>query len=215
MKRFILVVAFTFFSGLCLAQASVDSKKYCGSGLTEKIVPDNFMGCKFSDACKAHDVCYGGCDPGGKRYGSDYCKKSEASLERMKTKLICDAALGKTIAKINEGNATCKVFGGLYSAAVIIAGQGPFNGRQISEDQLRALVESSKSAYEVERKILNLYNLDEKGLVDLSQIKVSKETITLSSLSQRERAIVIGSDELMKMKKEDIAETVRQKFQGK
>jgi hypothetical protein len=192
------------------AVGQTNSPKYCGSGITSKIVPDNLMGCKFSDACKAHDVCYGKCDPGGEKYGSDYCKKGEFSLERIMAKLQCDTDLGASIAKINAENRRCAVFGGAYSAAVIVAGQGPFNGQVISPEKLNDLVEKSQSPDELEQKVLKYYGVEDKKFGDLSKVQ-----IILPPMNQGGRPAIINSDEFMRRNQEDISEMFRQRYKNK
>ena len=212
MKKMLLLLLMMLCQATVISEAvgQTNSPKYCGSGITSKIVPDNFMGCKFSDACKAHDVCYGKCDPGGEKYGSDYCKNSEFSFERIMAKLQCDTDLGESIKKINIESKRCSVFGGAYSAAVIVAGQGPFNGQIISPDNLNKLMETSKSSDELEQKLLKYYGMEDKKLGDLSQVQ-----IILPSLNQGGRPAIINSDDFLRKNQKDISEMLRQRYQNK
>ena len=88
------------FAGLSNGQTSATTKAvadHCGSGFTEAFVPEQRFGCKMAQACKAHDICYGACDPGASKQGSDdYCKRSEFSAERVATKQACDTQFWST-----------------------------------------------------------------------------------------------------------------------
>jgi hypothetical protein len=48
------------------------SGKGCGSGLTTKIVKDNWLMFDFSSACEAHDQCYERCNSSRKACDTDF-----------------------------------------------------------------------------------------------------------------------------------------------
>jgi hypothetical protein len=132
------------------AAESVEDRKYCGSGFTEKLVPEAPFGCDMSKACKNHDACYSKCEQGGSLYGQPYCLKSEFSLIRQKAKLACEKRFYADIDAGNSGRWACKGLGAVYVAAVGVAGQGPFNGRKIQLTAIENLVLTSNDLSEPE-----------------------------------------------------------------
>ncbi|MFM2075116.1 MAG: hypothetical protein RJB34_1421 [Pseudomonadota bacterium] len=155
---------------------------YCGSGLTESFVPEQMFGCKMSDACKAHDICYGACDPGGIKEGTDYCKQSEFSPERVAGKQACDTQLFWDISKANGNKWQCRALGGIYTTAVVIAGQGPFNGKPMPPQALKALVETSATPEEAQSKFKDLALQAKANQLDLSGLQRKGNTITVPAL---------------------------------
>ncbi len=170
---------------LSVATYAADPKgqqKYCGSGFTEKLVPEAPFGCQMSGACKAHDACYGKCDEGGELFGKPYCLQSEFSATRIKAKLACESKFYSDIDKSNEGRWSCKGLGALYVAAVGIGGQGPFNGRQIQLASMEDLILTSNSTAEIKLKTVSVISLSQKGLIDLQQMKRVQDRIEFSSI---------------------------------
>ena len=87
----------------------------CGSGWSENIVPDHPFGFDFTDACQAHDDCYGTC-------GADKRKCDE---------LLYDKAIAKCESYIHLGNpALCRALAGTYYRAVRMFGNGPYRSGQ-------------------------------------------------------------------------------------
>jgi len=150
---------------------SAADKDYCGSGFTEKWVPDQLFGCKMTNACQAHDVCYGKCDPGGSRYATPYCQKSEFSVPRFLAKMTCDGDFLSAIAEANKNQWQCNALAGIYTTAVVFGGQGPFNGRPISNESLKDLVETSVGPAEAIAKFTELAKLSQYNQIDLSRIQ--------------------------------------------
>lgn len=155
---------------------------YCGSGVTEKVVPDQVFDCDIAGACEMHDVCYGKCDPGGSKEGSDYCKQSEFSPERVAAKRACDRQFYQDITKANGNKWQCKAIAGIYTAAVAIAGQGPFNGKPMSPQAMRDLVETSATPEEAVIKFNALATEAKAGKLDLSQLKRQGNAIILPAV---------------------------------
>lgn len=150
----------------------LDVEKYCGSGWSKYVVPDKFLGCKFSIACKEHDECYGRCDKDGDLFGTDYCNLPESSPERTQSKRHCDAHIESKINEINNDNLKCQMFAALYRAMVSFAGQGPFNGNEAS-DLMVKLVDTSESEAEVVQKAFLIHNLSTLGKIDGNKFESS------------------------------------------
>lgn len=167
---------------LCCAGAAAGDRKFCGSGWTENLVPDEIGGCKMAEACKVHDICYGKCDPGGSKYGSDYCKKSEFSLARIKAKMQCDKTFAADIKAANPGNGACSAIAAIYMKGVQIGGQGPFNGRPMSPQAVLDLATTSKSSDEAANKAGALFRLAGQGKVDLSTATAVDQALTIQKL---------------------------------
>lgn len=199
---FMLALCLTLTSGAWAQNQDVNDKKFCGSGFTEKLVPEAPLGCQMADSCKTHDICYGKCDPGGSKYGSDYCKKSEFSMHRMKEKIACDQKFYASIDQQNNGRWQCRALGGMYAAAVVIAGQGPFNGKPMPPSAMADLIETSQSSGEAINKFQSLAHLSQQGKLDLSQIRrdgsvlrVQPQPILLSTgMSNADLKKMLGAD---------------------
>ena len=171
------------FAGPSYGQTSAITKTnadYCGSGFTEAFVPEQMFGCKMAEACKAHDICYSACEPGGSKHGSDYCKQSELSAERIAAKQACDTQLFWDIAKTNGNKWQCRAVGGIYSAAVVIAGQGPFDGKPMPPQAIKALIETSATPEEAVSKFKALAFEAKSSQLNLSQLQRKGKTITLT-----------------------------------
>jgi hypothetical protein len=155
---------------------------HCGSSFTEDFVPEQMFGCKMAEACKAHDICYGACDPGGSKHGTDYCKQNEFSGERVAAKQACDTQFFWAIAKTNGNKWQCRAVGVIYTAAVAIAGQGPFNGKPMPPQAMKALVETSATPEEAMSKFKALALEAKSKQLDLSQLQRKGKTITATEL---------------------------------
>lgn len=181
--RHTLVIVALAISVSALAQATdPQQQKYCGSGFTEKLVPEAPFGCKMSEACKAHDACYGKCDSGGSMFGTPYCTKSEFSHTRVKAKLACEGKFYANIDKSNDGKWACKGIGAMYVAAVAIGGQGPFNGKPIQLASMEDLILTSNSVDEIKLKTTKFAELSQKGLIDLQQMRRVKDEIQFTPI---------------------------------
>jgi RHS repeat-associated protein len=87
----------------------------CGSGSTENIVPDYPFGFDFTEACEAHDNCYGTC-------GADKHQCDE---------LLYNLAVRKCDSYRNLANpGYCHLLAGIYYRAVHMYGHGPFRAAQ-------------------------------------------------------------------------------------
>lgn len=170
-------IAAAFATGNALALDAVNDRKHCGSKFTEPLVPEKLFGCEMAEACKKHDICYGKCDPGGKFFGTPYCQLSEFSLVRLQAKSACDHQLLSDIDKNNGGNWVCKGLGTIYASAVVIVGQGPFNGRKIPLETMTEMVLVSNGFDELKTRTTTLATLSQQGLVDLHQPSRSLETL--------------------------------------
>lgn len=191
--KIILIILFVFSIKLY----GFDGEKYCGSGWSKNVVPDEFMGCKFSDACKEHDMCYGRCDKDGDRFGSAYCKLPESSPERTESKQRCDANLESKINEINNDIPKCKKFAALYKIAVDLAGQGPFNGKEAS-DLMVKIIDTSKTEAEVVQKAILIHNLSISGKIDPSSFKLSSaDEISFNLNRPTDRSELIQNDKLI------------------
>lgn len=179
---------------------------YCGSGATNALVPENFMGCEFSNACKAHDVCYSKCDPGGSMHGSAYCGLSESSPERVAAKAECDDRFRDDIIAINRDRKICKIFAGIYRRAVVIAGQGPFNGLVISPEVLQSIVERSATPGEAESIYDALISLSDDGIISAEDITVRRGIIRADLLKPVEGSRYIRGNVLKIPKEVDALE---------
>lgn len=169
---------------------------YCGSGATNPLVPENFLGCEFSNACEAHDICYSKCDPGGSMHGSAYCGLSESSPERVAAKAKCDDVFRDQIIAINRGKKICEVFAGLYRRAVVVAGQGPFNGREISPEVLKSIVERSNTPEEAGNIYDALIGLSDSGVISADEITVRWGVIRADLLKPVDGSRYIRGDAL-------------------
>ena len=213
MKSSTLVVLLGLsLASICMQQAiaaetsAEQVKGYCGSGATNALVPENFMGCEFSNACKAHDVCYSKCDPGGSMHGSAYCGLSESSPERVAAKAECDDRFRDDIIAINLNRKYCEVFAGLYRRAVVIAGQGPFNGRELSPEVLQSIVERSATPAEAENIYDALIGLSDSGIISAEKVIVQGDVISADLLKPVEGPLYIRGDALKIPKKVDALE---------
>lgn len=155
------------------------NEKHCGSGFTENFIPENLLGCKFGDACKAHDVCYGRCDIGGDLYGSDYCTKSEFSIQRLNSKAKCDISFYAAIDENNNNKMICRRIGAIYTSAVVIAGQGPFNGIPPPPDVISKIALSSRSPEEAGEKLRSLASLSQRGEIDFSMLELQEDKLII------------------------------------
>lgn len=153
---------------------------HCGSGFTERFVPDQMFGCDMAQACKTHDVCYGVCGPHGSMRGSAYCKQSELSPERVATKNKCDDQFRSDISKINNGK--CDAIASIYTLAVRLFGQGPFNGKPMPPQAMRDLIETSSTPDEAVTKFKALATEAKAGKLDLSQLKRQGDAIILPTM---------------------------------
>ena len=170
---------------------------YCGSGFTSFLVLDEFAGCRFTEACKAHDICYGRCDPDGDLHGSEYCALPEASTPRTESKTQCDAKLAADIVAQNSGSHLCSVLAGIYRFAVKNGGQGPFNGRKASELYVKVAA-ASLSADDAERKLDAIAQLARAEVIDIAQVNLENNKLVLPTrvpvsapLSNNPRVIVL------------------------
>ena len=169
------------FAGPSSGQTSATTKTnadHCGSGFTEAFVPEQMFGCNMAEACKAHDICYGACDPGGSKHGTDYCKQNEFSGERVAAKQACDTQFFWDIAKTNGNKWQCRAVAGIYTSAAAIAGQGPFNGKPMPPQAMKALVETSGTPEEAMSKFKALALEAKSEQLDLSQLQRKGKTIT-------------------------------------
>ena len=157
-------------------------RKYCGSGLTANIVPDHLLGCEMSAACKVHDACYGRCDPEGDQYGSQYCTKSELSISRLTSKAQCDAQFLAQIRKDNPDKVVCAALGGAYTGAVVVLGQGPFNGRTVSPESLVNIAVTSSSPEDAREKAFILVEAHLKGTIDLNSSRVTSGALAIQGI---------------------------------
>ncbi len=177
---FAVLCFWIFVSAAVSAQTNVSGtadEAYCGSKYTEPFVPEQLWGCKMTNACRAHDICYGKCDPKGIKHGSAYCEKSEFSVERIKAKNKCDIDFFSAITKQNNSQWQCIALAGVYATAVVIGGQGPNNGRPMTNQAVRDLIETSKSPEEVREKFSALANLSKYQQLDLSNIQREGDSI--------------------------------------
>lgn len=176
---FILLVGASHGQTPAATNTAID---HCGSSFTEAFVPEQMFGCNMAEACKAHDICYGKCDPSGSKEGSDYCKQSEISAERVAAKQACDKQFFWEIAKTNGNKWQCRAIGGFYTAAVVIAGQGPFNGKPMSPQTMKSLIETSTTPEEATAKFNALALEAKAGHLDLSKLQREGTLITLPDL---------------------------------
>jgi hypothetical protein len=185
LRNFVLsfVCSFTL-SGVVFAQAA-SSQTYCGSGFTEQFVPDRFIGCDFSEACKAHDICYGRCDKGGDRFGTAYCAQSEQSPERVAAKKTCDENFRQAIIKANPGKSRCEKFAGLYAGVVGVFGQGPFNGK-VPPAALDKIVANSNTTGEIRVKTETLLRLERDKKIDLTKAELTGRDLVIRVRSETE-----------------------------
>lgn len=199
-KAKLLLFSFLMFFTQSHAQTIGDMKQtYCGSGFTKIFVPEKFAGCDFSEACKQHDICYGRCDKHGDLYGSNYCKKSEQSVERKESKKQCDIKLRQDIINNNQGK--CKFFARLYEIVVDIAGGGPFNGHPAQELYL-AISETSESPEQAIQKLETIQKLVLEKKLKIEDITYNENQIILpldiqnkgSELIQKNTRIIIPND---------------------
>jgi hypothetical protein len=167
-------------AGIACAQTPGE-QKYCGTSWTGNIVPDKVAGCELAQACKAHDVCYGKCDPGGALAGTPYCGLKESSPERREAKRKCDDALFIDIRMNNPGKHLCSNIAAIYAVGVILGGQGPFNGRPMSPLAMRQIAESSLDPAEAAFKAAVLFNLAGQGKADLSALQASPQGVTVTT----------------------------------
>jgi hypothetical protein len=182
-SRVVLAIVLLTFAVSVLAQpVQIEQRKYCGSGFTEKLVPEAPFGCQMAEACKAHDACYSKCDPGGDLYGKPYCTKSEFSTIRLKAKLACEATFYRNIDQANDGRWACKGLGAVYVAAVAVVGQGPFNGRRIQLASMEELILTSNGLEEIKLKTSTAAAWSQRGLVDLQQMKRVQDRIEFAPL---------------------------------
>jgi hypothetical protein len=144
--RFILNAIF-FFGLLTISSmaSAAENDNFCGSGITNYIVPDNLFGCRLAGACKVHDICYSKCNPGGEKYGTPYCGNSEFSEERRAAKLQCDVELKNNIIELNLGEKRCAFVASIYLRAVKKFGQIPFNGLVVDSEILDEIIQKSAS----------------------------------------------------------------------
>lgn len=157
-----------------LPQATPQPKGFCGSGATDPLVPEDMFGCTFTDACRAHDVCYGKCDPGGVLHGSEYCGLGELSPQRIAARRACDNRLRDDIVAANGNRMACRKMAGIYRVAVIGFGQGPFNGREVSPETLRQIVEHSPTPEHAEALYATILKLTQEGLMSPDTITVDR-----------------------------------------
>ncbi len=85
----------------------------CGSGITEKIIPDKPFGFNFTSACQNHDNCYG------------TCGKSKAECDQQ----FLDDMLAICEAKYFSQHG-CNNTAYIYHGAVNNHGQGPYDQAQ-------------------------------------------------------------------------------------
>ena len=153
-----------------LPQAAPQPTGYCGSGATDSLVPEGMFGCTFTEACRAHDVCYGKCDPGGALHGSEYCGLGELSPQRIAARRSCDNRLREDIIRLNANRPLCRKMAGVYRGAVVLAGQGPFNGREVSLETLRRIVEHSPTPEHAEALYTTIVQLTQEGRMSADAI---------------------------------------------
>jgi hypothetical protein len=214
MKANIFIVMISF-AGLFLSQTlfAEEKKATCGSGMTEQIVPESFLGCDFSDACKKHDECYGICDVGGAQAGSDYCKLPELDPQRVASKTQCDLELRNTIISNNHGDGLCSKFALVYELAVKKFGQGPFNGKEM-QDLIQKVVESSSSPEEAETKFTILYSLNEEKKINLKKMTLTdgtliipiKRGVNISEFQQGKKLVIPAGGVFEKLKEIKVQE---------
>lgn len=162
----------------------LQDRKYCGSGFTEKLVPEAPFGCDMSEACKAHDACYSKCDPGGELHGKPYCLKSEFSIVRLRAKAACERQFYANIDRINNGKWACKGLGAVYVAAVAVAGQGPFNGRPMQHAGMEDLILTSNGIDELKTKTSTMASLSQRGLVNLQKPRRVQDKLVFDQLTK-------------------------------
>jgi hypothetical protein len=185
----LLLILFTL-STYARAADGEKTNKHCGSGFTESFIPEGILGCKFSLACKAHDTCYGVCDAGGSKFGTPYCLLSELSAERVRAKNLCDRRFFDDIDSQNNSKTLCRSIGAIYTAAVVLAGQGPFNGRPIPPNVLRNIALSSSSPSEAAAKTIELAKLGQTGIVDFSQVTLKDNFLQVPILDPDFKSIL-------------------------
>jgi hypothetical protein len=180
--HFLVLMQALSISTLSTAQVGIIATKsaprYCGSGLTEYVVPDKLFDCDMSAACNTHDQCYAHCDLGHAGYGTVYCSQPESSPERMASKRRCDAQLEVDILRNNPGKSICEKVGAFYRLAVKALGQGPFNGR-LAPDGLSQLVVESNTVEEAAAKLNTVHMLAYSNTVDLNQTWVNGSTLVI------------------------------------
>lgn len=154
---------------ICFA-AHAEEVSFCGSGPTDPMVPESVAGCEMTLACKAHDACYARCDPGGDMHGTVYCGLSEWSPQRRAAKKLCDDKLLIDAVEMNKGDAKCKYVGAIYRRAVILLGQGPFNGRVVKNSDLLQIIERSASPEQAADIWETLQIASQNGIIDPERI---------------------------------------------
>lgn len=151
---------------------------YCGSGLTEPLVPDQLLGCNMSDACKSHDACYAICEQGQPKAQTAYCQLSELHPDRAASKRKCDTQLKDDIIHDNPDNAICARIGEIYRLFVRGFGQGPFNGK-LAPETMRLIVTESATPAEAATKLTTMLGLASREVIDLDATWVQSKTLVI------------------------------------
>ena len=123
MRRLLLVFCLLLAAACTAAIASHRGpcvSNGCGpAGWRGKLVPEKFLGCIFTPACNAHDICYGQCTNCGPNHGKQMCI---VKAQRVVLKDACDVALQKDIETQNGGSWLCWGFSKVYYT--VVAGFG-------------------------------------------------------------------------------------------
>jgi len=109
------------------AQPTISSTNGCGTEGSGALVPDEtfFSRCSFTQACNAHDTCYGRCLIGGDLHGQETCADEQARRNR---RVRCDAQLYLDIVEQNSSRPLCTMYGHIYRWAVETFGLSAFSG---------------------------------------------------------------------------------------
>ncbi|WP_163935942.1 hypothetical protein [Paraferrimonas sp. SM1919] len=133
-SMFIFMFMFLSFSG---NTQEVDFNNGCGTDWNEHLVPETIssLNLDFTKACAAHDNCYSRCLEGGKWFNEGICDETHNRKARKK---VCDVDFRNTmyescIQKSYFKESMCKGLGAIYYTAVLVAGGGSFDGKEVND----------------------------------------------------------------------------------
>lgn len=180
----------------------------CGSGWSEKLVPDKFgfLDINFNNSCAVHDTCYSRCLECGENYNTLNCNTGGKSDRRTYCDIVfkdnmedeCKRKSPKDAGLIDHAKeTTCKGLSFLYYLAVRIGGKDPFNGKEVQDfleyiykegsnfDLSKFKAEMSKVVNRPDFKQNQFVNFKVKG--DKLEVKMQDAVSLLSAIGKKKK----------------------------
>jgi hypothetical protein len=182
---FVALAHLLLFPSILNAQPAAVQTNGCGPIGFGALVPDSTLisGCEFTNACNAHDICYGRCLVGGDLHGQPTCNDKDEKAAR---KATCDKSMRQQIREDNSNRRICSAYAAVYYFAVSRFGDGNFQGLESLDDgdvktlqEFLLYVESNPESFELDKVTAEIENLLKDEETQFINITFEKPTPAL------------------------------------